>query len=240
MVNHNYDYYVMYTMYVSQFIGLLKTVYYYYFSFFDYRKPVIWDKKEIAFFCSYGNIPGEQKWDLKDLDKGCGGSEHSLLYLSKELSKKYKITIYNNIDKEMQYNSNIVFKPCKSFNFNDKFNIVISWRIPWIFSMTKFKSANNILWIHDASIISTPFLIGKLFGNYIQDIFYRYSLFSKNVNTIVVPSKFMEKMGINIIKEKNYKTNIVVIPNGIMDLYDINFSKYNLTTQESIFLPHNN
>ena len=221
MVNHNYDYFIMYYMYIKQFIGLFKTIFYYSISFFDYRKPVIWNKEDIVFFCSYGNIPGEIPWDFTSLNKGCGGSEHSILNLSKELSKKYKITIFNNVPKEIKFN-NIVFKPCKNFNFNDKFNVLISWRLPWLFSLGKLvNSSNNILWLHDATPLSTQKILRDYFGNFIENLVYRFTFFSNNINSIVVPSKFMEKLFNDTKKKFNFNTNIVRIPNGIMDYYDL-------------------
>jgi len=60
-------------------------------------EPTVWPKKSIAYFCGKGYEP----WGANTLDKGMGGSEEAVVYLSREMAKLgYHVTVYNECDEE--------------------------------------------------------------------------------------------------------------------------------------------
>lgn len=65
-------------------------------------EPKVWPNKSIAYFCGKGYEP----WGANTLDKGMGGSEEAVVYLSREMAKLgYQVTVYNECD-EPYYDTN--------------------------------------------------------------------------------------------------------------------------------------
>jgi hypothetical protein len=57
--------------------------------------PKEWSDKSIVIFCGQGY----EEWGPHTLDKGMGGSEEAVVYLSRELSKLgYEVTVYGEVD----------------------------------------------------------------------------------------------------------------------------------------------
>lgn len=89
-----------------------------------YMKPKIWDDKSVVFFCSHAF----EDWGPESLEKGCGGSEESVIQISKRLIKLgWDVTVYNNCIKE-QIVDGVKWVRYERFNPRDMFNILISWR----------------------------------------------------------------------------------------------------------------
>jgi len=89
-----------------------------------YAKPKIWSDKSIVFFCS----SAFEDWGPESLLKGCGGSEESVIQLSKRLAKLgWEVTVFNNCIREAKIDG-VDWVRFERFNPRDIFNIVVSWR----------------------------------------------------------------------------------------------------------------
>ena len=95
--------------------------------------PKEWSDKSIVIFCGQGY----EEWGPHTLDKGMGGSEEAVVYLSRELSKLgYEVTVYGEVDhrtsdvtvEPKEYN--VTYLPWKQIDVRDKFNVFVSWRAP--------------------------------------------------------------------------------------------------------------
>ncbi len=108
-------------------------------------EPKVWPKKSIVYFCGKGYEP----WGANTLDKGMGGSEESVVYLSREMAKLgYEVTVYNECDepyidpveyvdgKAKTENGRVVqgkavrYEPWRKFDPRDTFDTLIVWRSP--------------------------------------------------------------------------------------------------------------
>ena len=92
-----------------------------------------WGKGSIAFFCGASGEP----WGADTLEKGMGGSEEAVVYLSRELAKLgHEMTVFNDREEEYLdiFKSNnaatVTYKPWTLLNPNDTFDIFIAWRAP--------------------------------------------------------------------------------------------------------------
>lgn len=91
-----------------------------------------WPKGSIVYYCGQA----AETWGPDTLDKGMGGSEEAVVYLSRELAKlgHGPIVVFN--DREEEYEdcpegSYVVdYKPWTLLNPNDRFDIFIAWRAP--------------------------------------------------------------------------------------------------------------
>lgn len=104
------------------------------------EEPKAWSDKSIVILC------GEsfEEWGPHTLDKGMGGSEEAVIYLSRALAKQgYEVTVYGAVS-EMVYDdvcrqnhgepkdscSGVTYLPWREFNRADKFNVFVAWRAP--------------------------------------------------------------------------------------------------------------
>ncbi len=92
--------------------------------------PKEWPDNSIVIFCG----AGYEEWGAHTLDKGMGGSEESVVYLSRELAKLgYEITIFNETPEAYNDDADpelIHYVPWREFDNRDKFNIISIWRAP--------------------------------------------------------------------------------------------------------------
>jgi len=87
------------------------------------------DDKSIVYFASFYG-PHFEKWNGDNLKTGIGGSESAVIYLSEEWAKQgYDVTVYCDTEEDVTINGVKYVKYWK-VNFNDEFNIFISWRTP--------------------------------------------------------------------------------------------------------------
>lgn len=120
---------------------------------YDVTTPVKWSDKSIAIFCGQGY----EEWGPHTLDKGMGGSEEAVIYLSRELSKLgYQVTVYGEVDslvKDQGWGEdgflayNVYYLPWKQIDVRDEFNIFVSWRAPQY--IEKIKAKVKLVDIHD-------------------------------------------------------------------------------------------
>lgn len=162
-----------------------------------------WDDKSIVFYC------GEQweKWGADTLDKGMGGSEEAIVYLSRQLAwLGYDVTIYNErteeyIDKFFEsplgtgQEAHVTYKPWPTFNPEDEFNVFIAWRQPMFAPALKIKARVKGVDMHDSPGGHQAIPEKAIEGN---DLFF-------------FKSEFQRKQAPQVPDEK-----CVVIPNGIV------------------------
>ncbi len=94
--------------------------------------------------------PGFELWSPKTIEeKGSGGSEEAVYRLSKEFAKiGYKVTVYANPGADIGTYDGVEYKNYYEMNWNDEFNILISWRRPDAMDM-QVRAKKHYLWLHD-------------------------------------------------------------------------------------------
>jgi glycosyltransferase involved in cell wall biosynthesis len=114
-----------------------------------------WDNNSIVI---YSNFPFHvEDWSPLSLNKGIGGSEEAIIYLSQELVKLgYQITIFNRCgDMEGEYGG-VVYRSVDKFNPQDSFNVFIFHRA-WLQPMQmKVKAKKTAVWMHDNPQLFPP------------------------------------------------------------------------------------
>jgi tetratricopeptide (TPR) repeat protein len=100
---------------------------------FQVRQPVKWPKNSIAILCG----EGYEEWGPHTLDKGMGGSEEAVIYLSRELSKLgYDVTVFTEVPHRMLDTTpepkeySVKYRPWREVDVRDEFDIFIGWRAP--------------------------------------------------------------------------------------------------------------
>lgn len=90
-------------------------------------EPKVWEDNSIVFLCGQGY----EEWGPHTLDKGMGGSEEAVIYLSRALGELgYKVTIYGAVDNVLLDGENVRYVPWQEFNRQDQFNVFVAWRAP--------------------------------------------------------------------------------------------------------------
>lgn len=124
--------------------------------------PKTWSDNSIVFLCG----EGYEEWGPHTLDKGMGGSEEAVVYLSRELvNMGWEVTVYGAVDEEYidkgcrsgdnngwdheceTYEKHVTYLPWKHFNKEDNFNVFVGWRAPEFTEYIKAKV--KIADIHD-------------------------------------------------------------------------------------------
>jgi tetratricopeptide (TPR) repeat protein len=126
-------------------------------------EPKHWNDKSIVIFCGQGF----EEWGPHTLDKGMGGSEEAVIYLSRELSRLgYQVTVYNETEaptfdiaykdeavkprgKEtpMEVDYRVEYRPWKEIDTRDFFNVFVSWRQPLY--IEKINAKVKLVDVHD-------------------------------------------------------------------------------------------
>jgi len=104
------------------------------------------EDNEISIFLG----PTFEVWGPKTIEeRGSGGSEEAVYRLSKELTQiGYKVTVYANPGVEHGINDGVDYKNYYEMNWQDEFNILITWRQPALLD-ENIKSKRHYLWLHD-------------------------------------------------------------------------------------------
>jgi len=155
-----------------------------------YKEPRIWKDDEICYLASFGTEHFE-KWSPRSLEKGIGGSETAVIYLSNYWQEMgYKVTVYGDPGKEEGFYNGVLWLPYYKFNSRDKFNIFIQWR------------HNSIV----GKVSTKKFLID------LHDIWFSQSYLDKldSIDKIMVKSEYQRRLGVGIPREK-----FEVVSNGI-------------------------
>lgn len=90
-----------------------------------------WSDRSIVILCG----EGYEEWGPHTLDKGMGGSEEAVVYLSRELAKLgWEVTVFGAVPEailDQKYQEQTVhYLPWRELNKNDKFNVFVAWRAP--------------------------------------------------------------------------------------------------------------
>jgi tetratricopeptide (TPR) repeat protein len=139
---------------------------------YSVKEPKVWPKKSIVWFCGQGF----EEWGPHTLDKGMGGSEEAVVYLSREMAKLgYTVTVYgavneptfdvnskltegweakdrlnNSLDNPLYSGGTaklVTYKPWRMFDTRDEFDTLIVWRAPH--GIDQLKARVKILDMHD-------------------------------------------------------------------------------------------
>lgn len=114
-------------------------------------EPKVWPKKSIVFMVG----AGYEEWGAHTLDKGMGGSEEAIVYLSREMVKRgWDVVVYGAVEQKVLDDSfpegskTVVYLPYQEFDRRDTFDVFVGWRAPEFCDLVK---ANvKIADIHDA------------------------------------------------------------------------------------------
>lgn len=107
--------------------------------------PRVWGEKEVAIYCG----PHFEQWSWKSSSKGIGGSEEAVIRMSEELVKLgWSVTVYGDPREDEGVHEGVNWLPYYHVNWNDQFNILISWRQIGMFDMN-IKAKKTFLWNHD-------------------------------------------------------------------------------------------
>jgi len=112
-------------------------------------EPKVWDKKSVVIFCG----KGYEEWGPHTLNKGMGGSEEAIVYLSRELAKQgYAVTVYGEVEKPYvdpvagEYGG-VNWLPWQMIDTRDQFDTLILWRYPNLAG--QFKANRLLIDMHD-------------------------------------------------------------------------------------------
>lgn len=125
-----------------------------------------WPAKSVAIFC--GN--GVEQWGADTLDKGMGGSEEAVVYLSRELARLgWQVTVFN--DREEEYidwivraplydgGQAVIYRPWTLLNPYDEFDVFIAHRQPEL--IRGVKARKQIVDLHDTMTASRVYAVAK-------------------------------------------------------------------------------
>jgi hypothetical protein len=114
--------------------------------------PRVWKQGTIVFFCG----KGYEEWGAHTLDKGMGGSEEAVVYLSREFVRQgYNVVVYGEVP-DITYDPvevdddryvAVTYLPWQEFDKRDTFNTLVLWRTPEAVPHTK--AVRKIVDMHD-------------------------------------------------------------------------------------------
>jgi glycosyltransferase involved in cell wall biosynthesis len=112
----------------------------------NFAKPKVWGKNSI---CYYAAIDLHE-WSPLSLQSGLGGSEESIVYLSKLWAASgYDVTVYTNVGANEGTYEGVKYLNYQRFNPKDKFDIVIGWRNPHFIHKNLLDARLVLLDLHD-------------------------------------------------------------------------------------------
>lgn len=110
--------------------------------------PFTWPTKSIAIMTGDTALDAWGPWSLKE---GIGGSEEAIIRLAPKLQALgYRVVVFakpgnaTGLDPE----TGVMWQNYWDCNLDDKFDIFVSWRAPFIFDK-KIKARKKYLWLHD-------------------------------------------------------------------------------------------
>lgn len=117
-------------------------------------EPKTWPEKSVVIFCG----KGFEEWGPHTLDKGMGGSEEAVVYLSRELSDLYNVdsvTVYGDVKEpytdhpplDTKAHGAVNWLPWTHIDKRDTFDTLIIWRYPQF--VPQFKARKKIVDMHD-------------------------------------------------------------------------------------------
>lgn len=118
-----------------------------------------WPPKSIVFYTGAST----EIWGPDTLDKGMGGSEEAVVYLSRELAKLgWEVTVYQERDEQFidgnyekdgtPHGFTVTYLPWQLFNPNDTFDVFVAWRNPSFARAVGVKARIKAVDLHDTPI----------------------------------------------------------------------------------------
>ena len=157
----------------------------------QFMPPRTWGEDEIAIYCG----PGFEKWSPKNVAQGIGGSEEAVIYMSKELAKLgWKVTVFADPQEDAGDHDGVSYVPHYEVNWNDNFNVLISWRQIGLFDMP-VKTKKAYLWNHD---IQNPLEYTPDRVNKIDKVFFLSKWHRSNVPNLAEDKVMYTGNGLNI------------------------------------------
>lgn len=105
-------------------------------------EPIRWSDKSIVIFCGQGY----EEWGPHTLDKGMGGSEEAVVYLSHELAKRgWRVTVFGEYESKGE--TLVDWHHWREIDLRDEFNVFVSWRAPQF--LEKVNAKVKLADIHD-------------------------------------------------------------------------------------------
>lgn len=145
--------------------------------------------KDIVFYCGFTT----HEWNpIMFKTKGVGGSEESVIHLSKRFANKgYNVTVYANIGRDDIVEDGVTWKPFWDFNPKDKIDVLYLWRSPKLTDY-ELNAGKVIVDLHDV----------------VKEGEFTKERLSK-IYKVMVKSQYHRSLFPSIPDEK-----IVVVPNG--------------------------
>lgn len=107
-------------------------------------KPRKWGPNSIVYFCG----KGYEEWGPHTWDKGMGGSEEAVVYLTEELAKLgYDVTVFGEISKPLVTENGVKWHNWKEIDRRDEFDTLVIWRMPQF--ATQFTAKRMLIDMHD-------------------------------------------------------------------------------------------
>lgn len=122
---------------------------------FSVTEPTYWPRNSIVIYCGQGY----EEWGPQTLDKGMGGSEEAVVYLTRELANLgWNVTVYG--EAEMQENPDgehyVRWLDWREYDPRDHFNVFVAWRAPVLLdgvnAKVKVVDVHDVLTEHQMSL----------------------------------------------------------------------------------------
>lgn len=157
----------------------------------QFMPPKAWSDDSVVIYCG----AGFEKWSPKNVAQGIGGSEEAVIYLSKELAKLgWKVTVFGDPQEDAGEHDGVNYAPHYEINWNDQFNILISWRQIGLFDLP-VKAKKMYLWNHD---LLNPMEFRKERTDKIDKIIVLSKFHRSNIPNVPDEKIMLSANGINI------------------------------------------
>lgn len=190
-----------------------------------------WENNSIVI---YSNFPFHvEDWSPLSVNKGIGGSEEAIIYLSQELvNLGYQVTIFNRCGDMAGVYGGVVYQSVDKFNPQDNFNVLIFHRA-WVQPMQmKVKAKKIAVWMHDNPKLFAPIEDSQRLDFLSSfDKIFMLSKFHKSLLPGWIPEDkiFLTTNGINL--EDFNLTEIVRNPRRLISISDYTRGIENLLAQ---------
>ncbi len=190
-----------------------------------------WDNNSIVI---YSNFPFHvEDWSPRSVNKGIGGSEEAIIYLSQEFVKLgYQVHVFNRCGEMAGEYNGVVYQSVDKFNPQDNFNVLIFHRY-WTQPMgMKVKARKIAVWMHDNPQLFPPIEESQrleFLGSF--DKLFMLSNFHKSLLPDWIPEGkiFLTTNGINVADFN--LTGIARNPRRLISISDYTRGIENLLTQ---------
>jgi len=190
-----------------------------------------WDNNSIVI---YSNFPFHvEDWSPRSVNKGIGGSEEAIIYLSQEFVKLgYQVHVFNRCGEMAGEYNGVVYQSVDKFNPQDNFNVLIFHRY-WTQPMgMKVKARKIAVWMHDNPQLFPPIEESQrleFLGSF--DKLFMLSNFHKSLLPDWIPEDkiFLTTNGINVADFN--LTGIARNPRRLISISDYTRGIENLLTQ---------